>query len=794
MAANDDRQIGIYTIQSRLGAGGMGEVYRARDTTLGRDVALKVLPAAFATDPDRRARLLREARAAAALNHPNVCTIHEIGEADGRAYIAMEVVDGRPLSARVAEHALPAEDVVCYGLQLADALAHAHDRGVVHRDLKSANVMVTPEGRIKVLDFGLATVAVRDLGDEETLLRTEPGIVAGTLPYMAPEQLRGLPVDGRTDIWALGVVFHEMLTGARPFTGRTGFEVSSAILHEPPPPLPESVPAPLQAIVNRCLEKEPSRRYQRASEVRTALETVGAGASTMTATRSVPVRPANTRLLAALGAVLVVLAGVALFWSPIRHLTGGPGGRIQSLAVLPLQNLSNDPEQEYFAAGMHEALITDLARIGLQKAIAKPSSDMFKGTSKSLRDVGRELGVDGLVTGAVMRAGNRVQLTARLVKAETGEVVWANRYKRSAGDVLALQNELVTSIAREVRATVTAEQSARLASRRPVDPAAHDAYLRGRSFFAQMAGAGPDRKYMDGAIAEYEKAIRIDPAYAPPQAGLAHMYLTVSQTSTFPPSTIAAKAKAAALKAIELDDGLAEAHASLGGVLLWLEWNWTGAEREIKRALELNPDSVDALTSSMGYALLVGNRPDDAEATSQRVLILDPLNPFSRIQRVWVAVGAKRFDQVIARAQALQDVWPGNIMSPFFLAHAHASQRRADETAADCATVLAATSGAFSMQTTGVCAWALGLVGRTTQARQLIASLEHPPAGTWLDPGFMAPAYGGVGDMDRALEWMERGLNERAPNMIYAKVAPIWDFGRGNPRFEALLRRMNFPP
>ena len=302
--------------------------------------------------------------------------------------------------------------------------------------------------------------------------------------------------------------------------------------------------------------------------------------------------------------------------------------------MLPLENLSGDPQQEYFAAGMHEALITDLARIGIQKIIAKPSADMYKGTRKALRDVGRELGVDGLVTGAVMRSGSRVQLTAQLVRAETGEVVWANRFESSAGDVLTLQNEMVSAIAREVRAQITPEQRARLTKSRPVDPAAHDLYLRGRSMFSQMVAGAPEAPRFDAIVAEFEKAARIDPMYAAPHAALAGMHQLASQSSMLPPSVTAPKGKAAALKAIELDDGLAEAHAALGGVLLWHDWEWAGAEREIKRALELNPDSVDALVASQTHALLIHGKVEEAEATSQRILSLDPLNPFSRIQRI----------------------------------------------------------------------------------------------------------------------------------------------------------------
>ena len=792
-------QLGSYRILSLLGAGGMGEVYRAHDTKLGRDVALKVLPQELADEPERRARLLREARAAASLNHPNVCTIHEVGELDGRAYIAMEVVEGQQLSRRLAGGPLPPEDVVRYGLQLAEALAHAHDRGVVHRDLKSANVMVTPEGRVKVLDFGLAK---RVSGEALTELTTgahgsltQPGAILGTLPYMAPEQLRAQPADARSDVWALGVVLYEMAAGARPFEGHTGFELSSAILHQTPSPLPSRVPAPLQAVTSRCLEKEPARRYQRASEVRAALEMVGSGThARVTPWRVGASRP--SRLIAAASlAVVLGLAGSAVWLNVAgirQRLLGGPGEQIRSIAVLPLENLSGDPDQEYFVAGMHEALITDLARIGVEKVIAKPSADAFKGTRKPLRDIGRELGVEALVTGSVMRAGNRLQITAQLVRAESGEILWANRYERSAGDALSLQNELVGAIARELQAKLTPERTARLATARPIDPAAHDAYLKGRFFYFNFSNFF-DRKQLNAAITQFEHAIEIDPAYAPPYADLSVAYQAATQTSFLPPKDTFPKARAAALKAVELDDTLAETHAALARVLLWHDWNWAAADHEIKRALQLSPDSVDVLVASETHAVLVTGRFDEAAATSQRILNLDPLNPFSRMQAAWVPFNARRYDDSIREVRNLLELYPNHVWGHFFLALNYGARQMRQEVGAECGKVMELLSGAYDMQSMGICVWALGVVGQTDQARRLLQTLEHPPPGIWLDPTVMGTAYGGLGDIDRAIAWYEKGLEERAPNMVYLRVSVQSDAVRGDPRFQALLRQMNFP-
>jgi eukaryotic-like serine/threonine-protein kinase len=788
--------IGPYRVVSSLGAGGMGEVYRGYDATLRRDVALKLLPGDLADDPDRRARMLREARAVAALNHPNICTIYEVGEADGRPFIAMEVVDGVPLSATLERRALSADEVVRVGIQLADAVAHAHDRGIVHGDLKSGNVMITPEGRVKVLDFGLARRVREDplagAAAQTTSPLTHPFTIAGTLPYMAPEQLRGEAADTRSDVWSIGIVLIELATGRRPFDGRTTFETSAAILQNPLPALPSAVPAALQSVIARCLEKEPARRYQRAGEVRAALDAIRANANAHGALPSAP-RGRRRMLAGILAAVIAVAAGAVVLKDGWPMPSPATGGRIQSIAVLPLENLSKRPDEEYFVAGVHESLITDLARIGLQKVIAKPSSDAFKDTHKSLRDIGSALGVDGLVTGSVLRANNRVQVNAQLVRAASGEVIWANRYEGDAGDVLSLQNEIVSSIARELRAALTPEQTKRLTTARPVNPAAHDAYLKGRSIASGFVSSPWDQKLLDAAVAEFDRSVSIDPAYAPAYAAMSQIYLTASQTSLRAPSETFPKVREAASKAVRFDDSLAEAHAALASVDTWYDWKWAEAESEIRRALELNPDSTDALIASEVFQTLVAGRADDAARTSQRILSLDPLNQFSRVQPIWVAFFSRRHRDSIGYAKTLREVWPANIMAPFLLAANYAILGEPKQVDAECAAVLKAIGGAYIMQLIGQCAWAHAAVGHSEEARRLLRIVEKPPPGVWLDPVVMANIYGALGDIDRAMAWYQRGLDERSPNMIYMKSGPTFDAARSDPRFQKLLDRMNFP-
>jgi TolB-like protein len=704
----------------------------------------------------------------------------------------MEIVEGQTLNRRLAEGPLPLDQVLRYGLQLAEALAHAHERGVVHRDVKSGNVIITPEGRVKLLDFGLAKrFSQQDLADATTREQTsvtESKTVVGTLAYMAPEQLRAQPADARSDVWSLGVVLYEMAAGLRPFDGQSAYELSSAIFHVTPPPLPPRMPAQLQTVTNRCLEKEPGRRYQRASEARAALETVGT-ADSMQTTRY----PRRLVAIVASLVLLVLIASALLNLTAIRQrLFGGSGQPIRSIAVLPLQNLSGDPDQEYFVAGMHEALITDLARTGLQKVIAKTSADMFKGSNKPLREIGRELGVDGIVTASVVRSTDRIRVTAQLVRPESGEVLWANRYDRNAGDVLSLQNDLVSAIAEEVKARISPEQTARLAASRRVNPAAHDAYLKGRFIYASFTG-GVDIKRLYAAIAQFEEAMRIDPTYAPPYAAVSVAYLAATQTSFLPPKDTFPKAKAAALKAVELDDRLAEAHAALALVHLWYDWNWAGAEREIQRALEFNPDSVDTLIASEVHSVLVKARFDEAAATSQHMVDVDPLNPFVRLQTIWVAFFSRRYDDSIRNARTLIDLAPRTWFPHFFLAMNYGVKRMRPEVKAECDKVLELLAGAYYMQELGTCVGTLGIVGETDQARKILQVLEHPPSGWWLDPAVMAWAYLGLGDIDRAMSWVQKGVQERAPNMVYMNVNPWWDPVRSDPRFQAMLRQMSFP-
>ena len=783
--------LGHYRIVEKIGAGGMGEVYRAHDETLDRDVALKVLPAASLGDDTARTRLLREARSAAALNHPHICTVHEVGEADGQAYIAMEYVEGQTLSELVPGDGLGVETAVRYGTQIAAALAHAHERGVIHRDLKSANVVVTAEGVAKVLDFGLAKrLGGKELAEVTTQSQvslTQPGAVMGTLPYMAPEQLHGEAADARSDVWALGVVLYEMVAGRRPFRGDTGYDLSAAILNQPPPQLPAGAPAELQAVVERCLEKERERRYQHAGEVRTALEEIEAGVATVPwATR---VRWLARRRFLRLAAVLVVFV-VALLAGNVGGLRdwllgGVSTGQIQSIAVLPLANLSGDPEQDYFAAGMHEALITDLAKLGgFKRVIARSSVMRYQDTDKPLPEIARELNVSAILTGSVLRAGDRVRITAQLINAATEEHLWADRYERELRDVLSLQNEIVAAITREIKLQLTPQEQARLKSQRPVNPEAFEAYLKGRFHWQKQT-----REDYDIAERYFQLALQKDPNYALAYAGLGMVWIGRGGAGFQAPSETFPKGTAFFEKAMELDDSSAEMHLYLANYKNGVQWDWAGGEKAFKRALELNPNLANA---HFFYAdmLVVLKRNEEWKREIKRARELDPLNDYNESFYGWHLNYLRRYDEAIPIFQRLLSTGPNKATNYLGLWGAYYKKGMYDE-------ALAAAKSYFAAIGEREFADALGTgrgesayraaMKRVGEAMAAQSKRRHVPAIR------IARMFAHSGDKNSAIQWLEKAYQARASAMMRLGVFWDWDDLRSDPRFQSLLRRMNFP-
>ncbi len=790
--------LGPYRVLEQIGAGAMGVVFRARDSRLDREVALKVLPASALGDEDARRRLLQEARTASALNHPNICAIYDVGEADGQVYIAMELVHGRLLTADLGPDSLALPRVLRLGVQLADALEHAHDRGVVHRDLKPSNIIVTPHADAKILDFGVAARTPAVSADQTRSAATLEGAAyttAGTLSYLAPELLQGGVPDGRADIWALGIVLYELTTGHRPFEGSTSFEVSSAILRDPTPALPAEVPAALRGVIMKCLEKDPVRRYQRAGEVRAGLETALSAWSdrgTTVAASTAPAVPATLRtgtrrtaVLAAIGLILLTAAAIGLVsW----HRWGASAvPRVESIAVLPLANLSGDPAQEFFADGMTEALIADLAKISSLKVISRTSVMRYRGTTKPLPEVARELGVDAIIEGSVQRSKDRVRITAQLIDAASDRHLWADSYDRSAQDVLALQAEVARTIAGQIRARVTVEEAARLEKAPTVNPDAHEAYLLGKYHVVRRTADSIAR-----SIDYFQKAIRLDPSFALAHAGLSNAYQEADVWTGVGVGKHAAEVRSSALRAIELDHDLAEAHFALAGVKFRYDWDWPGADASYRKVFELNPNLADAY-ALFSYYLVAMGRFDEAIASARRATTLDPLSAGHLSDLGRTLYRARRYDDAIAsylRALELDGEFRPALTR---LAEAYTQVGKFDA-ALETIERLERVDDRQPWRARGLVDAAMG---RTADALAVVERIAHE--GGVGDRWFaQATIYVQLGRRADALSALERGVEAHFrgdPDTLLPFVFPdpVLDPLRNEPRFNALLDRAKLP-
>lgn len=781
------RRLAHYDLGPRLGVGGMGEVYEAFDQRLRRRVAIKVV---LDGDPRAQTRLWREAQHASGLSHPNICVVHEIGEAEGLVYIVMEHVEGRPLGEAIPEAGLPVETAVEYALQIADALAHAHEQGLVHRDLKSANVMITPAGHVKVLDFGLARrVDEARVGTgPETTSGTMPGVIVGTLGYMPPEVLRGQRADARSDVWAMGVVLHEMLSGERPFAGQTPFELSSSILSGPPRPLPSRLPAALRGVVRCCLEKDPASRYATAVELGAALQAAPSGRQPVGARltrvlRAFWPRLERRRVVALAGALLLVVLAFGPGRQRLTRLVGGGG--IRSLIVLPLSNVSGDPAQDYLSEGLTEALIADLGTIETLRVTSRTTAMSYQGTAKTVPQIARELGVDAVVEGSVAREGNRVRITAQLIEAGTDRHLWAQTYEGSLREVLVLQRGAVRAIAGGLRTQLTPGAQARLTLVRTVDPEVFENYLKGRYHWNKRTEESLGR-----AIEHFEAAVRGDPTYAPAHAALADSF---NQLGTVmlgsPPGLMRPRAAEAAVRALQIDPDLAEARAALGYVKHY-DWQREEAERELRRALELNPSYALA---HIWYAnlLVCRQRVEAAIDEVRRAVELDPLSMVVRTNVGWTLVHAGRPAEAIdAYVEALR-LDPDYVQAHWRLSNAYVQLGRCDEAMHEIET--AARLSGRSPSSLAWVARVYAFCGRNAEARALLADVLALASRRYVAPFAVSVLYFSLGDGDRGFEWLEKSYAERSNGIAYLGVDPVLQPWRGDPRFRDLLRRVRLP-
>jgi len=744
--------LGHFRIVEMVGAGGMGEVYLAHDQHLGRDVAVKVLPAGMLSDEAARRRFRNEALTLSRLNHPNIATIHDFDTQAGVDFLVMEYVPGVTLSDKLATERMTEADVLRMGVQLAEALVVAHEQNIIHRDLKPGNLRLTPDGRLKVLDFGLARLVEPAHENAETASLTETHAI-GTLPYLPPEELRGETVDARCDIWGAGAVLYEMATGRRPFEGRTATTVADQILHAQP-----TVPQRLQPqlsqrltdIILKCLEKAPENRYQSAKELQVDLRRL--------------ISPSS-----------IASAG------PIAARRRTRGKRIRSVAVLPLTNFSRDPEQEYFADGMTEALICDLAKLRGVKITSRTSAMRYKGTQIPLPQIAEELNVDAVVEGSVMRVGARVRITAQLIHAASDTHIWAESYDREFADVLLVQSEIARAIAREIQVAITPDEAKRLSRARRVNPEAYEAYLKGRFHWYKLS-----RQHLDTALRYFEVSSEKDPGDPLAYVGIVGVWCSRADCGFVPLREAFPQAQAAALKAIELDNSLAEAHISMGMVRA-AEWNWDESTKEYGCAAELAPSSAEAhffladLAISRGY-------PQEWKKHLVRALELDPLNFFYQCFYGWHLLYLRRYDEAIAELRKALKTEPNLPAAHLRLWGAYYGKGLQEEAAAAARTFFEALGDKEVVQALQ-CGYSSA--GYTGAMRRAAETLTERSQSTYVQPTQIARLYAHAGDKEHALDWLEKAYEEHLIAMIHLGVDADWNLLRGEPRFQDLLRRVN---
>ena len=762
----------------------MGEVYSAKDQKLERVVALKILPRELSLDPDRMGRFIQEAKAASAINHPNVASIYELGNDGDTHFIAMELVEGETLQDRIKQGALTHTEIFDIAFQAASALEEAHSKGVIHRDIKPVNMMLNQKGQLKILDFGLAKVLRKPQDGlfQPLLPETQSGILLGTVQYLSPEQALGRSIDGRSDIFSLGSVLYQLATGRLPFQGQNAIEMIENILHlEPELPRKSNreISPLLEHIVLKCLQKDPAARYQSAGELRAELKSVVQPSGTTKIT--LPGQRFQWKakhLMVAAMCVLLVVVGFALTHFFTKKNT------VRSIAVLPFRNVDGNSQMDYLSDGITESIINSLSQVPTLKVLARGTVFSYKRKEADPREVGDDLNVDAVVTGSIQGHQENLMISVNLVNARDGAQMWGQQYNRQGKDILNVQSEISKEISDQLRFKLTGDQQKRVTRQFTANTEAYHLFLKGRYFLNKRSEEGFRR-----AIDHFQLAIQNDPNYALAYAGLADCYTLMPAWTLLPPSVGHPKARAAAQKAIELDPSLAEAYAALAHTNHNYDWDWAAAETNYKRAISLNPNYAIAHHWYASFLSEMGRR-DEAIPMKRRALDLDPLSLIINADLGFALYQCRRFDDAIVQLKKTLELDPNFPITYQYLGFVHEQKNNED--------AIVAFRKAYALmpdspEAKAQLAQALALSGKRDEALRLLEEVKGSSPQEYVSPFDIAMIYSGLGEKDKAIDWLEKALAERSYQMSSIKVEPRLDSLRSEPRFQKILESMRFP-
>ena len=813
---------GHYEIVKQIGAGGMGEVYLAKDTKLDRKVAVKILNEKFAAHESNLQRFVQEAKAASALNHPNILVIHEIGKSENSNYIVSEYIEGETLRDNFKQSPQKLSEILDVSIQIANALCTAHEAHIVHRDIKPENIMIRPDGFVKILDFGLAKlVEQKAAGFEASTVKqnqTAKGVIMGTVNYMSPEQAKGEKVDARTDIFSFGVVLYEMIAGRTPFAGDSMSETFANLINSEPKPLTRfasNVPEELNRIVVKTLRKKRDERYQTIKDLLTDLKSLrenlafderlekshppndnnataflqpttgNANYRTGEAHRNFTGQIKRNKPFAALVAAVLLLSAIGLgyYFYNSKQVISSVNTK-KSIVVLPFVNAGNDANADYLSDGITESVINNLSQISGLKVMSRNSSFRFKDNQTNTKNIASQLGVETIVTGDIKQLGDKFIINVRLINAGDDSNIWGNQYVKTNADIIAVQNEIAQAVANNLRVKLTNSEQQKIVKNYTENPEAWQLYNRGRFYVSKST-----LPELNKGIDYFNQAIEIDPNYALAYAGLAEAYRTSVLSADRLPNGVFPKAKAAAQKAIELDDSLSEAHRNLGAVEFFYDWDWKESENQYQRALELDPNNADA---HWAYAILLSNtlRHTEALAEIKRARELDPLNLMIIMAEGVCLNAAGKPDEALAGLQKALELDPNFFATHLMMSNSYLQKGMFAEAIAE-ARKAKAFNGDNAIFDVNI-AYALAKSGKNEEARTVLNELLKASADHYVPPSSIAAVYNVLGERNEALTLLERAVDARDVDCVFLKVEPIWNNLRNEPRFIELMRRMNF--